>query len=114
MPAAIFKAEIDFSGGASFDPALVLDDPATPLDVAVLGTAAADTVDITPYVTQCYIRRAFNRSSDAFTGGTARIVFVDDACIPHLSHVILWRYTALVLRIHSRGLFTVKLNILSL
>jgi hypothetical protein len=78
MPAAIFRAEIDFSGGASFDPALVLDDPATPLDIAVLGTAAADTVDITNFVTQCYIRRAFNRSSDSFTGGTARITFVDE------------------------------------
>jgi hypothetical protein len=78
MPAAKFRAEIDFSGGASFDPALVLDDPATPLDIAVLGTAAADTVDITDFVTQCYIRRAFNRSSDSFTGGTARITFVDE------------------------------------
>jgi hypothetical protein len=78
MPAAIFKAEIDFSNGASFDPALVLDDPATPLDAAVLGTAAADIVDITSLVTQCYIRRAFNRSSDSFTGGTARITFVDE------------------------------------
>jgi hypothetical protein len=78
MPAAIFKAEIDFSGGASFDPALVLDDPATPLDFSVLGTAAADVVDITNLVTQCYISRAFNRSSDSFTGGTARIVFVDE------------------------------------
>ena len=78
MPAAIFKAEIDFAGGASFDPSLVLDDPATPLDVAVLGTAAADTVDITDFLTQCYIRRAFNRSSDSFTGGTARITFVDE------------------------------------
>ena len=78
MPAAVFSAEIDFSNGASFDPALVLDDPATPLDVAVLGTVAADIVDITPFVTQCYIRRAFNRSSDSFTGGTARIVFVDE------------------------------------
>jgi hypothetical protein len=78
MPAAIFKAEIDFSGGASFDPALVLDDPATPLDFSVLGTAAADVVDITSLVTQCYIRRAFNRSSDSFTGGTARIIFVDE------------------------------------
>jgi hypothetical protein len=78
MPAAKFRAEIDFSNGASFDPALVLDDPATPLDIAVLGTAAADTVDITNYVTQCYIRRAFNRSSDSFTGGTARIIFVDE------------------------------------
>ena len=77
MPAAIFKAEIDFSGGASFDPALVLDDPATPLDFSVLGTAAADVVDITTLVTQCYIRRAFNRSSDSFTGGTARVTFVD-------------------------------------
>jgi hypothetical protein len=78
MPAAIFKAEIDFSNGASFDPALVLDDPATPLDAAVLGTAAADIVDITSLVTQCYIRRAFNRSSDSFTGGTARITFADE------------------------------------
>lgn len=78
MPAAIFSAEIDFSNGASFDPALVLDDPATPLDVAILGTVAADIVDITEFVTQCYIRRAFNRSSDSFTGGTARITFVDE------------------------------------
>jgi len=78
MPAAIFKTEIDFSSSATFDPALVLDDPATPLDFSVLGTAAADVVDITPYVTQCYISRAFNRSSDSFTGGTARITFVDE------------------------------------
>ena len=77
MSAAVFKAEIDFSAGASFDPALVLDDPATPLDTAVLGTAAADVVDITAFVTQCYIRRAFNRSSDSFIGGSAKIVFVD-------------------------------------
>jgi len=78
MPAAIFKAEIDFSNGASFDPALILDDPATPLNSSVLGTAAADVVDITSLVTQCYIRRAFNRSSDSFTGGTARVTFVDE------------------------------------
>lgn len=78
MSAAIFKAEIDFSSSATFDPALVLDDPATPLDFSVLGTAAADVVDITQLVTQCYISRAFNRSSDSFTGGTARITFVDE------------------------------------
>jgi len=77
MPAAVFKAEIDFSNGASFDPALVLDDVNTVLDSAVLGTAAADVVDITEFVTQCYIRRAFNRSSDSFIGGSAKIVFVD-------------------------------------
>jgi hypothetical protein len=78
MPAAIFNAEIDFSNGASFDPALILDNPSTPLDASVLGTAAAEVVDITEFVTQCYIRRAFNRSSDSFTGGTARITFVDE------------------------------------
>jgi hypothetical protein len=78
MPAAIFKTEIDFSGGASFNPVLVLDDPATVLDEAILGTVAADVIDITAYVTQCYIRRAFNRSADSFTGGTARITFVDE------------------------------------
>jgi hypothetical protein len=77
MPAAVFKAEIDFSNGASFDPSLVLDDVNTVLDSAVLGTAAADVVDITAFVTQCYIRRAFNRSSDSFIGGSAKIVFVD-------------------------------------
>jgi len=77
MPAAVFKAEIDFSNGASFDPALILDDINTVLDSAVLGTAAADIVDITAFVTQCYIKRAFNRSSDSFIGGSAKIVFVD-------------------------------------
>jgi hypothetical protein len=77
MPAAVFKAEIDFSSGANFSPALVLDDVNTVLDSAVLGTAAADVVDITEFVTQCYIRRAFNRSSDSFIGGSAKIVFVD-------------------------------------
>lgn len=78
MPAAIFKATIDFSNGATFDPALVLDNPATLLNYSVLGTAASDIYDITPYVTQCYIRRAFNRSSDSFTGGTAKLVFIDE------------------------------------
>jgi len=77
MPAAVFKAEIDFSNGASFDPSLVLDDINTVLDSAVLGTAAADVVDITGFVTQCYIKRAFNRSSDSFIGGSAKVVFVD-------------------------------------
>ena len=76
MSAAVFKAEIDFQGGASFDPALVLDDPATPLDASILGEVGG-VVDITSFVTQCYIRRAFNRSSDSFIGGSAKIVFVD-------------------------------------
>ena len=77
MPAAVFKAEIDFSNGASFDPALVINDISTGLDISVFGNEASDVVDITDFVTQCYIRRAFNRSSDSFIGGSAKIVFVD-------------------------------------
>jgi hypothetical protein len=77
MPAANLSVEIDFSNGATFDPALVLDDPATPLDKAVLGTDVSDVIDITPFMTQSFIKRAFNRSADSFVGGNARIVFVD-------------------------------------
>jgi hypothetical protein len=77
MAAANLSVEIDFSNGATFDPALVLDDPATPLDKAILGTDASDVIDITPYMTQSFIKRAFNRSADSFVGGNARIVFVD-------------------------------------
>jgi hypothetical protein len=77
MSAANLSVEIDFSNGATFDPALVLDDPATPLDKAILGTDASDVIDITPFMTQSFIKRAFNRSADSFVGGNARIVFVD-------------------------------------
>jgi hypothetical protein len=77
MSAAILKTTIDFSGGADFDPALVLDDINTVLDSALLGTVAADVVDITEFVTQTFIKRAYNRSSDSFVSGSAKIVFVD-------------------------------------
>lgn len=77
MPAATLSVKIDFSNGATFDPAIILDSPDTPLDYSVLGTAAADIVDITSLVTQLYIRRAFNRSADSFTGGNAKLVFID-------------------------------------
>lgn len=77
MPAATLSVKIDFSQGATFDPALILDSSDTPLDYSVLGTAAADIVDITSLVTQLYIRRAFNRSADTFTGGNAKLVFID-------------------------------------
>lgn len=77
MAGAIFKCIIDFSNGATFDPALVLDDPTTPLDSSVLGTAAADTLDVTQYVLTARIRRAYNRTSDSFLGGSATIRLID-------------------------------------
>lgn len=74
---ATFKCLIDFSNGASFDPALVLDDPSTPLDTAVLADVANDTLDVSQYVLRASIRRAYNRTSDSFTAGNAAIRLID-------------------------------------
>ena len=79
MAGATFKCIIDFGNGATFDPALVLDDPATPLDSSVLGTAVADTLDVTQYVMQAQIRRAYNRTADSFQTGSATVRLIDDA-----------------------------------
>lgn len=78
MSGAVFRCKIDFSNGATFDPALILDDPSTPLDTAILGTAAADILDVTQYVLYCRIRRAYNRTADSFIGGTAQVRLVDE------------------------------------
>ena len=75
---AIFKCIIDFSNGASFDPALVLDDPSTPLDVGVLADVANDTLDVSQYVLRAAIRRAYNRTSDNFTAGNAAVRLIDE------------------------------------
>jgi hypothetical protein len=79
MAGATLRCTIDFGNGASFDPALVLDDPSTPLDVAVLGTAASEILDVSSYVLKASIRRAYNRTSDSFTAGTAAVRLIDEA-----------------------------------
>ena len=66
-----------FGNGASFDPALVLDDPSTPLDLAVLADSANDTLDVTNSVLRANIRRAFNRTADSFTAGSATVRLID-------------------------------------
>jgi len=75
---AVFKCIIDFSNGASLDPALVLDDPSTPLDTGVLADVANDTLDVSQYVLKASIRRAYNRTSDSFTAGTAAVRLIDE------------------------------------
>jgi hypothetical protein len=79
MAGATLRCTIDFGNGASFNPALVLDDPSTPLDVAVLGTAASEILDVSSYVLKASIRRAYNRTSDSFTAGTAAVRLIDEA-----------------------------------
>ncbi len=75
---AVFTCTIDFSNGANFNPALILDDPSTPLDSAVLGTAASDIVDVSQFVLKASIRRAYNRASDSFTAGNAAVRLIDE------------------------------------
>jgi hypothetical protein len=75
---AVFSCFIDFSNGANFDPSLVLDDPSTPLDKSVLGTSASEIVDVSQYVIKTGIRRAYNRTSDSFTAGTASVRLIDE------------------------------------
>ena len=75
---ATFKCVIDFSNGASFDPALVLDDPSTPLGTGVLADVANDTLDVSQYVLRASIRRAYNRTSDSFTAGNAALRLIDE------------------------------------
>lgn len=78
MAGAIFKCVIDFSNGSTFDPALVLDDPSTPLGVGVFGDQAADTLDVTQFVMRAQIRRAYNRTSDSFQTGSATLRLIDE------------------------------------
>lgn len=78
---AVFKCIIDFSNGPSFDPALVLDDPSTPLDTGVLADVANDTLDVSQYVLRASIRRAYNRTSDSFTAGNAALRLIDETGI---------------------------------
>lgn len=78
---AVFKCVIDFSNGPSFDPALVLDDPSTPLGTGVLADVANDTLDVSQYVLRASIRRAYNRTSDSFTAGNAALRLIDETGI---------------------------------
>jgi len=78
MSGAVFSCTIDFSNGASFDPALILDNPATPLDSSVLADVASDTLDVTEFVLAAQIRRAYNRTADSFTAGTATVRLIDE------------------------------------
>lgn len=74
---AVFSCFIDFGNGASFDPALVLDDPSTPLGVGVLADSPNDILDVSDFVLSAGIRRAYNRTADSFTAGTASVRLID-------------------------------------
>lgn len=73
------KVEIRFGTGASFGNALILGDPDNGiLGTNVLGTSAAQPVDITGQVTSINIRRGRDRAFDSYNAGSATITFIDE------------------------------------
>jgi hypothetical protein len=75
---AVLSVTIDFSNGAVFDPALVLDDPSTPLGTGVFGDQASQTIDVSEFVLRAQVRRAYNRNQDSFVGGGANLRLIDE------------------------------------
>lgn len=72
------KVEIRFGTGASFGNALILGDTSNGiLGTNVLGTSAAQPVDITPLVTGINVRRGRDREFDNYSAGSAVITFID-------------------------------------
>lgn len=75
---AVLAVTIDFSNGAVFDPAIVLNDPSTPLGTGVFGTQASQTIDVSEFVLRAQVRRAYNRNQDSFVGGGANLRLIDE------------------------------------
>jgi len=78
MATPVIKVEIDFSDGASFAYPLILDDVTYGiLGLNILGTEAADIVDITDQVLKVSTRRGRNRILSQFEAGTATVTLND-------------------------------------
>jgi hypothetical protein len=68
---------IDFANGPAFGNPLILDDPTTLLDSAILADAPADVVDVSDIALRVSIRRGRNRILNTFEAGTASVVLED-------------------------------------
>ncbi len=69
---------IDFANGPAFGNPLILDDPTSLLDTAILADAPADVVDVSDIALRVSIRRGRNRILNNFEAGTATVVLEDD------------------------------------
>jgi hypothetical protein len=68
---------IDFANGPAFGNPLILDDPTSLLDTAILADAPADVVDVSDIAIRVAIRRGRNRILNNFEAGTATVVLED-------------------------------------
>ena len=68
---------IDFANGPAFGNPVILDDPTSFLNSAILADAPADVVDVSDIALRVSIRRGRNRILNTFEAGTASVVLED-------------------------------------
>lgn len=78
MTMPVLGVSIDFANGPAFGNPLVLDDPTSFLDEAILADSAADVVDVSDITLSVQTKRGRNRILNKFEAGSAAIVLRDD------------------------------------
>jgi hypothetical protein len=78
MSLPVLGVSIDFENGPAFGNPLVLDDPTSFLDEAILADNAADIVDVSNVTLRVQTKRGRNRILNKFEAGAATIVLRDD------------------------------------
>lgn len=74
----VLGVSIDFANGPAFGNPLVLDDPTSFLDEAILADSASDLVDVSNIALRVQTKRGRNRILNKFEAGSASIVLRDD------------------------------------
>lgn len=74
----VLGVSIDFANGPAFGNPLVLDDPTSFLDEAILADNAADLVDVSNITLRVQTKRGRNRILNKFEAGSASITLRDD------------------------------------
>jgi len=78
MSLPVLGVSIDFANGPAFGNPLVLDDPTSFLDEAILADSASDVVDVSDITLRVQTKRGRNRILNKFEAGAASIVLRDD------------------------------------
>jgi hypothetical protein len=78
MSLPVLGVSIDFANGPAFGNPLVLDDPTSFLDEAILADSAADIVDVSDLTLRVQTKRGRNRILNKFEAGSATITLRDD------------------------------------
>ena len=78
MSMPVLGVSIDFANGPAFGNPLVLDDPTSFLDEAILADSASDLVDVSNIALRVQTKRGRNRILNKFEAGSASIVLRDD------------------------------------